>query len=397
MFYSARVAILHADLDAFYASVEQRDDPALRGRPVLVGGGVVLAASYEAKALGVRTPMGISQARALCPRAVVVPPRMKAYSTASKAVFEIFRDTTPLVEGISIDEAFLDVGGLLRVSGTPREIAARLRAEVRAQVGLPITVGIAGTKFLAKVASAVGKPDGLLEVPAGGEIAFLHPLPVERLWGVGPVTSAKLRSSRVNTVGDVARIGEAALVSMLGPGYGRHLYALAHNRDPRRVRVGHRRGSIGAQCALGRRPRPFAEVEATLDALVDRVTRRMRSAHRAGRTVTLRLRFDDFGRATRSRSLLTATMQTRQIQETARQLLTEARELIAERGLTLVGVAVSNLDGDGHYQPSLFDEADDDRLDVAMDAVRDRFGSSSLTRAATIGRDLSPSVPILPD
>ncbi|GAB2619700.1 DNA polymerase IV [Paractinoplanes abujensis] len=397
MFYSVAVAILHADLDAFYASVEQRDDPALRGRPVLVGGGVVLAASYEAKAFGVRTPMGLAQARALCPRAVVVPPRMKAYTTASKAVFEIFRDTTPLVEGISIDEAFLDVGGLLKVSGTPREIATRLRAEVRAQVGLPITVGIAGTKFLAKVASAVGKPDGLLEVPAGGELVFLHPLPVERLWGVGPVTSAKLRERRVNTVGDVARIGEAALVSMLGPGYGRHLYALSHNQDPRRVRVGHRRGSIGAQCALGRRPRPFAEIEATLDALVDRVTRRMRGAQRAGRTVTLRLRFDDFGRATRSRSLLKATMQTRLIQTTARDLLTEAAELIGLRGLTLVGVAVSNLDGDGHVQPSLFDDAEEDRLDTAMDAVRDRFGSSSLTRAATIGRELGPSVPILPD
>nr|WP_245923331.1 DNA polymerase IV [Actinoplanes atraurantiacus] len=391
------MAILHADLDAFYASVEQRDDPALRGRPVLVGGGVVLAASYEAKARGVRTPMGVAQARALCPDGVVVPPRMSAYSAASKAVFEIFRDTTPLVEGISIDEAFLDVSGLLRVSGTPREIAARLRAEVRERVGLPITVGIAGTKFLAKVASAVGKPDGLLEVPSGGELAFLHPLPVERLWGVGPVTSAKLRERHIDTVGHVARVGEAALVSLLGAGAGRHLHALAHNKDPRRVRVGHRRGSIGAQCALGRRPRPFTEIEATLDALVDRVTRRMRRAKRAGRTVTVRLRFDDFGRATRSRSLLKATMQTRTIADTARQLLTEARPLIDNRGLTLVGVAVSNLDGDGHVQPSLFDDTADDGLDVAMDAVRDRFGSSSLTRAATIGRQLGPSVPILPD
>ncbi|MFF5081351.1 DNA polymerase IV [Actinoplanes sp. NPDC000266] len=391
------MAILHADLDAFYASVEQRDDPALRGRPVLVGGGVVLAASYEAKARGVRTPMGVAQARALCPGAVVVPPRMSAYSAASKAVFEIFRDTTPLVEGISIDEAFLDVSGLLRVSGTPREIAGRLRAEVRERVGLPITVGIAGTKFLAKVASAVGKPDGLLEVPAGGELAFLHPLPVERLWGVGPVTSAKLRERHIDTVGHVARVGEAALVSLLGAGAGRHLHALAHNRDPRRVRVGHRRGSIGAQCALGRRPRPFTEIEATLDALVDRVARRMRGARRAGRTITLRLRFDDFGRATRSRSLLKATMQTRTIAGTARQLLAEARPLIDTRGLTLVGVAVSNLDGDGHVQPSLFDDTDDDGLDLAMDAIRDRFGSSSLTRAATIGRQLGPSVPILPD
>ena len=391
------MAILHADLDAFYASVEQRDDPALRGRPVLVGMGVVLAASYEAKARGVRTPMGSRQALALCPEAVVVPPRMSAYSAASKAVFQVFRETTPIVEGISIDEAFLDVSGLRKISGTPREIAGRLRAEVRERVGLPITVGVAGTKFLAKVASGVGKPDGLLEVPAGTELAFLHPLPVERLWGVGPVTAGKLRDRRLRTVGDVARVGEAALVTMLGGHAGRHLYALAHNRDPRRVRVGHRRGSIGSQCALGRRPRPFAEIEATLDALVDRVTRRMRGAGRAGRTVTLRLRFDDFGRATRSRSMLTATMRTRAVQAVARQLLAEARPLIETRGLTLVGVAVSNLDADGSVQLSLFDEPTDDRLDVAMDAVRDRFGSGLLTRAATLGRELGPTVPILPD
>jgi DNA polymerase-4 len=391
------VTILHADLDAFYASVEQRDDPALRGRPVLVGMGVVLAASYEAKACGVRTPMGLTQARALCPRAVVVPPRMSAYSKASKAVFEVFRDTTPLVEGISIDEAFLDVTGLAKISGTPREIAARLRADVRSLVGLPITVGVAGTKFLAKVASGVGKPDGLLEVPPGRELEFLHPLPVERLWGVGPVTAAKLHGCQIHTVGHVARVGEAALVTMLGTHAGRHLYALASNKDPRRVRVGQRRGSIGSQCALGRRPRPFEEIDATLAALVDRVTRRMRGANRAGRTVTLRLRFDDFGRATRSRSLLKATMQTRAILDTARKLLAEARPLIETRGLTLLGMAVSNLDSDGTVQPSLFDELADDRLDVAVDAVRDRFGAKSLTRAAMLGRNLNPAVPILPD
>ena len=392
------MTILHADLDAFYASVEQRDDPALRGRPVLVGMGVVLAASYEAKRRGVRTPMGSRQALALCPDAVVVRPRMSAYTEASRHVFKIFKNTTPLVEGISIDEAFLDVGGLLRVSGTPRAIAERLRTEVREQVGLPITVGVAGTKFLAKVASAVGKPDGLLEVPLGTELAFLHPLPIERLWGVGPVTAGKLRDRRIHTVGDVARVGEAALVSLLGPGAGRHLNALAHNRDPRRVRVGHRRGSIGSQCALGRRRRPFTEIEATLDAVVDRVTKRMRKAGRAGRTVTLRMRFDDFTRATRSRSLLTATMQTRTVQAVARELLAEARPLIDQRGgLTLVGLSVSNFDGDGAVQLSLFDEPADDRLDLAMDAVRDRFGSSLLTRAASLGRELGPSVPILSD
>src|SRR6478672_6658990 len=193
--------ILHADLDSFYASVEQRDDPALKGRPVIVGGGVVLAASYEAKAYGVRTAMGGAQARRLCPWAVVVPPRMAAYTEASQAVFEVFRQTTPWVEGLSIDEAFLDVSGLRRVSGTPREIATALRRRVRDEVGLAITVGVARTKFLAKVASGVAKPDGLLVVPPEGELDFLHPLPVERLWGVGRVTAAKLHARGLTTVG----------------------------------------------------------------------------------------------------------------------------------------------------------------------------------------------------
>src|SRR2546430_649953 len=206
MFVSGEATILHADLDAFFASVEQRDDPRLRGRPVIVGGGVVLAASYEAKAFGVRTAMGGRQARSLCPRAIVVEPRLSAYSAASKAVFEVFDDTTPLVEGLSIDEAFLDVGGLRRISGTPTEIAVRLRRNVLERVGLPITVGVARTKFLAKVASAVAKPDGLLVVPPAHELAFLHPLPVERLWGVGAVTADKLHRRAIKTVGEVARL-----------------------------------------------------------------------------------------------------------------------------------------------------------------------------------------------
>jgi hypothetical protein len=212
----AEAAILHADLDAFYASVEQRDDPRLRGRPVIVGGGVVLAASYEAKAFGVQTAMGGRQARSLCPNAIVVPPRMDAYTEASRAVFEIFGDTTPLVEGISIDEAFLDVGGLRRVSGAPEEIAKTLRREVFARVGLRITVGVARTKFLAKVASRVGKPDGLLVVPPDEELAFLHPLPVDRLWGVGAVTAAKLHEHGMTTVHDVALVGESTVVAPVG-------------------------------------------------------------------------------------------------------------------------------------------------------------------------------------
>src|SRR5881227_1944501 len=225
--------VLHADADAFYASVEQRDDPHLRGRPVIVGGGVVLAASYEARAYGVRTAMGGGQARRLCPRAIVVEPRMSAYAEASKAVFEVFEQTSPLVEGLSIDEAFLDVGGLRRISGAPSEIAARLRGEVRERVGLAITVGVARTKFLAKVASGVAKPDGVLYVPPEGELGFLHPLPVQKLWGVGRVTAAKLHERGVFTVGEVADLEPRALVAMLGPASGHHLYALAHSHDPR--------------------------------------------------------------------------------------------------------------------------------------------------------------------
>src|ERR1700674_2521009 len=231
-------AILHADLDSFYASVEQRDDPVLCGRPVIVGGGVVLAASYEATAYGVRTAMGGRQARQLCPHAIVVPPRMSAYSQASDAVFEVFHDTTPVVEPLSVDEAFLDVSGLWRVSGTPVEIAARLRAQVRDRVGLPITVGIARTKFLAKVASQEAKPDGLLMVPHDRELAFLHPLPVRRLWGVGAVTADKLHTHGIETVAEVAELSESTLASLLGAAMGRQLYALSRNIDRRRVTTG---------------------------------------------------------------------------------------------------------------------------------------------------------------
>ncbi len=398
MFVRTEASILHADLDAFYASVEQRDDPRLRGRPVIVGGGVVLAASYEAKAFGVRTAMGGGQARALCPRAVVVPPRFSAYSDASKAVFEVFGRTTPLVEGISIDEAFLDVGGLRRVSGTPTEIAARLRREVLQHVGLRITVGVARTKFLAKVASGVAKPDGLLVVPPDGELAFLHPLAVERLWGVGAVTAAKLHARGIRTVGEVAGLPEAALVSMLGLGSGRHLHALAHNRDPRPVTVG-RRGSIGSQRALGRRsPRTPEALDAVVLGLVDRVTRRMRTAGRAGRTVVLRLRFDDFARATRSHTLPRATADTRTILAAVRALLAGATPLIERQGVTLIGIAVGNLDDGGAVQLTLpFDRLGGTALDAAIDLVRDRFGSAAVTRAALAGEDPGWSPPMLPD
>lgn len=395
--------ILHADLDAFYASVEQRDDPWLRGRPVIVGAGVVLAASYPAKVRGVRTAMGVRAALALCPDAVVVSPRFDAYTAASRAVFEVFDDTTPLVEGISIDEAFLDVSGLRALAGEPSAIAARLRAEVAERVGLAITVGVARTKFLAKVASRVAKPDGLLLVEPERELEFLHPLRVELLWGVGPATAAKLHELGVARVGEVAALGEAALVSMLGPAAGRHLHALAHNHDPRPVRVGRRRSSIGAQRALGRRrdgrPHPRAEVDAALDGLVDRVTRRMRKAGRVGRTVVLRLRFGDYTRISRSHTLAEAAAATEPVRGCARRLLAEAWPLVLDRGLTMIGVAVSNLGDDDAVQLVLpFREIDRSAdLDAALDVVRARFGSAAVTRGALVGRGHGMEMPLLPD
>jgi len=391
--------ILHADLDSFYASVEQRDEPRLRGRPVLVGGGVVLAASYEAKAHGVQSGMGGRQARELCPQAVVVPPRFEAYVAASKAVFEIFADTTPLVEGLSIDEAFLDVGGLRHVSGSPVEIAVRLRAAVRDRVGLAITVGVARTKFLAKVASGVAKPDGLLYVPPEGELGFLEPLPVRRLWGVGRVTAGKLHERGVFTVGEVAQLEPGALVAMLGPASGHHLYALAHNHDPRPVVTRRRRRSIGGQRALGTRRRLSpAEIDATLVGLADRVCRRMRKARRVCRTVIVRLRFEDFSRITRSHTLLRATWETAPVLAAARALLDGTAPLIREGGLTLLGISLTNLEDADALQLELpFAAKHLGTLDPALDGIREKFGAQAVQRAVLLGKDPGWIPPMLPD
>jgi DNA polymerase-4 len=398
MFVSEDPTILHADVDSFFASVEQRDDAHLRGQPVIVGAWVVLAASYEAKAYGVRTAMSVARARRLCPEAVVVEPRMTAYSEASKAIYRVFDDTSPLVEGLSIDEAFLDVRGVRRLSGTPAEIAGRLRSDVRERVGLPITIGIARTKFLAKVASGVAKPNGLLLVPPEDELTFLHPLPAERLWGVGSVTAAKLREVGIATVGEVAQISESSLVSLLGRASGRHLHALAHNRDPRPVQARRRRRSIGAQRALGRSRKSLGEVDSSLVGLVDRVTRRMRAAERIGRTVVLRLRFDDFSRATRSHTLPYATANTDAVLATARGLLGTAMPMIERRGITLVGVAVSNLEDGRMLQLALpLDRHSSDAVDAAIDEVRARFGTSAITRAVLLGRGNGLTVPLLAD
>jgi DNA polymerase-4 len=390
--------VLHADLDAFYASVEQRDTPALRGRPVIVGGGVVLAASYEAKARGVRTAMGGRQARELCPDAVTVPPRMEAYSAASRAVFAIFRDTTPLVEGLSIDEAFLEVGGLRRIAGSPEQVAVRLRERVRAEVGLPISVGIARTKFLAKVASAVSKPDGLLVVEPDREQTFLHPLPVERLWGVGAATAEKLHRLGIRTIGELAELEAATAERLLGRAVGAHLHALARLRDPRPVDTTRRRRSIGSQRALGRRPRSMDELDLILTQIVDRLARRLREHDRVCRTVVLRLRFGDFAKATRSHTVRPATDRTSVLLAACRGLLAAAQGEISDRGITLVGVSLSQLARVDEIQPELpMDWHEGARLDTVLDAVRDRFGATSVSRAALLGRDPGLSTPVLPE
>jgi DNA polymerase-4 len=283
------------------------------------------------------------------------------------------------------------------ISGTPTEIAVRLRREVRDEVGLAITVGLACTKFLAKVASGVAKPDGLLVIPAGGELGFLHPLPVERLWGVGAVTAAKLHAHGLTSVGQVARLGEQTLVSMLGRAAGRQLYALSHNRDARRVTGRRRRRSIGAQRALGRRRRSPAELDGALMMLVDRVSRRMRTAGRACRTVVLRLRFDDYSsRATRSHTLAEATTRTATLLRVARGLLAASGPVIAQRGLTLIGVALTNLCDARAIQLALpFDRTAG--LDRTLDELRDRFGSGAISRGALLGQEVDAWVPLLPD
>jgi DNA polymerase IV len=389
--------VLHADLDAFYASVEQRDDPSLRGRPVIVGGGVVMAASYEAKARGVRTAMGGTQAKRLCPDAVVVPCRFEAYTEASKAVFKVFEDYAPVVEALSIDEAFLDVRGLEHIKGTPRQVAERLRRDVLEKVGLPITVGVARTKFLAKVASGVAKPDGLLVVEPDRELEFLHPLPVERLWGVGKKTGAKLRARGITLVSHVAERSEADLIEMVGRAAGRKLHALSHGRDARVVERRKRRRSMGAQRGFGLGSVRPDEVDAVLVELVERVMLRMRKARRVCRTVVLRMRFGDYTRATRSHTMGQASAETDTILATARDLVQASMPLIRERGLTLVGISLTNLDDgagqlalpvDGHSVPD---------LDATVDRVHERFGKEALTRGVLVGRDLGSSIPMLPD
>jgi DNA polymerase IV len=384
---SSSASILHADADAFFASVEQRDDPSLRGRPTAVGAGVVMAASYEARAYGIHGAMSGWRARQLCPGLAVVPPRFDAYSEASRALFDLFEDTAPLVEGLSLEEAFLDVRGLERISGTPREIAERLRRRTRERVGLAVTVGVARTKVLAKMASRAAKPDGLLVIDPEREAAFLRPLPVEALWGVGMITADKLRAHGIRTIGELERRDEGELAMFLGRHAARHLHSIANRRDPRRVRRGPRRRSIGTQSAFAGGGRSGSDLDALLVTLVDRVTRRARSANRAGRTVTLRFRFRDFSRATRSRTLPHPTAGTGAILAAARALLAATGPLIERRGITLLGITVANLSDQAQLELPL-DPRVNPALDHAIDEIRERFGTNAIRRGS-----IPPSTP----
>jgi DNA polymerase IV len=379
---SSAASILHADADAFFASVEQRDDPRLRGRPTVVGGGVVMAASYEARAYGIHGAMGGRRARQLCPHLIAVPPRFEAYTEASRALFALFEETAPLVEGLSLEEAFLDVRGLEKISGTPRQIAERLRRRARERIGLAFTVGVARTKVLAKMASRAAKPDGLLVIDPERESEFLRPLPVEALWGVGDATAEKLRAHGITTIGELGRRDPAELAMFLGNHAARHLHAVAHNQDPCRVRGGRSRRSIGTQSAFAGGGRSRSDLDALLISLVDRVTRRARSSNWAGRTVTLRFRFGDFSRATRSRTLSHPTAGTGTILAAARSLLGAARPMIERRGITLLGITVANLTREAQLELPL-DPRIDPALDHALDEIRRRFGNDAIRRGST--------------
>lgn len=400
---SDRATILHADLDAFYASVEQRDNPRLRNHPVIVGEGVVLACSYEAKRCGVRSGMGGGIARSLCPQAITVPARMKAYAEASTAVFDQFHEFTPFVEPLSVDEAFLEVAGAEHIFGPAAQIAQKLRARVLDNVGLALSVGVAGTKFLAKVASAQAKPDGIVVVEPGTELAFLHPLPIEVLWGVGRITAAKLHDHGIDTVGDLASVGREELKSYLGDHTSGHLLALANNHDPRAIDTNRRDRSMGAQRALGQKIRDREELRREMLALAEKVAARLRKAQRVARTVTVRYRTSEMRHETRSRTLAEATQQTDVLTAVADELLLDLLDgpqgpgsRLGRVGCTLIGVTYSALGSPDAIQmalPFAEDGRPTDELDSMIDSIRSRWGNKAVARASLL--DHTPEVAAL--
>jgi DNA polymerase IV len=390
--------ILHADLDAFYASVEQLLDPSLHGKPIAVGGGVVLAASYEAKAFGIRSGMPGRRARELCPQLVFVGGHFKDYQRLGDAAIKVVGDFTPLVERISIDEAFADVAGCTHLFGSPAEIAGAIRRRVRQEIGLPISIGVARTKHLAKIASQVAKPDGLVVVDPATELEFLHDLPVELMWGIGPVSKARLAEIGVHTIGQLARTPGWSIEKLLGTAASEKLTALAWNRDPREIKTHRRAQSAGAQSALGRKPAHEQTFAPTLRHLADRVASRLRAKSRPGRTVTVRVRFADLRSVTRSITLGAPVSATAILAETAEALVSKVlADHPDERSISLLAISVSQLEEYAELQLELpLGLADEKRrpgskrgmarwmADRAIDAIRDRFGWESVGYASVV-------------
>jgi DNA polymerase-4 len=397
--------ILHADLDAFYASVEQLLHPDLRGKPIAVGGGVVLAASYEARAFGVRSGMPGRRARQLCPDLVFVGGHFDEYQRLGDAAIKILSDYTPSIERISIDEAFGDVAGCTHLFGSAAEIARKVRARVRTELGLPMSIGVARTKHLAKIASQVAKPDGLVVVDPATELEFLHELPVSLMWGVGPATEARLAKIGVTTIGQLAQSSPQSVERLLGHAVGKKLTALAWNRDPRQIQTRRRAHSAGAQSALGRRPAIASVFKPTLNHLADRIGARLRAKSLAGRTITVRVRFADLRAVTRSRTLSAPISATRALAEIAEDLVRGAlADNHHEKTISLLAISVLHLEshpivqlelplgfGDEGRRPGTTQGLARSRADQAVDAIRRRFGEKSVDYAS--GTRVVRSVP----
>jgi DNA polymerase IV len=390
-----QATILHADLDAFYASVEQLLDPSLRNRPIAVGGSVVLAASYEARRYGVRGGMPGWRARQLCGDLLFVGGHFGRYQQFGDDVVSVFHDFTPRVERVSIDEAFLDVAGAVHLFGAPTRIAAAIRRRVRHEIGLPLSIGVARTKHLAKVASQVAKPDGLVAVAPDDESDFLGPLPIGLLWGVGPTTEARLHDAGIYTIGQLARVGGPILGSLLGRAAGARLAALSANVDARAVEAPGRAKSMGAQAALGLRDATPELIRETLGFLADRVAGRLRKANLAGQTITVRVRFPQMRSVTRSVTLPCAISTTLTLTEVAERLAHSAiSDTARESQITLLAVSVSNLRPEHSLQlklplhsPNLQGaesavEALRWGVDRSVDAIREKFGRSAVGYAA---------------
>jgi DNA polymerase-4 len=388
-------SILHADLDAFYAAVAVLEDPSLAGKPVAVGGGVILSCTYEAKHFGVRGGMRLVDARALCPQLLVVDGTFGAYSEYSKTVFGIYETYTPLVEPLSIDEAFMDVTGSVHLFGSPAEIARRIRADVKDQTGLAVSVGVTPRKFLSKIASQVAKPDGVVVVRPGEEMEFLHPLPVSYLWGVGPVTKRRLNEMGIETIGDIAATPSLALVSALGSGAAHHLQALAENKDPRPVQRTHKAKSLSAQSAMRPQIRSMDELHPVLQRLTDRVASRLRKKARSARTVTIRVRFGDLSAVTRSATVHAPTASTGAIVDIAKPLLQKILDEYPRHETTLLSVAATGLGvnepiqlalgvDDGGKGGGTPDELESDALDRSVDDLRERFGRDIVSHGSDL-------------